>query len=326
MNRFEFESRRRKVSIAIHSAEDTLSEARKHLSHAKTNRVEHISFVSPIKVSPRKFASPDYAFKGPQSVPVRSKSSFQRTPERRSEKRQRSKVASQELSRTNDETPSYNNENNHQLHMRGSIQLNIDGTSKLPRQIYALRANAVELLETGQFMEAIETSLRSLRHIKHAQTPSNFRGAGLVTIDMLPECLLLAKAYTMSGCQSEANAFLERVGRFVEIEPYSDPVANISLILMLADLWLMQGDAQSAEIAEQFYLTYLSKMENHFGFQHVAMSDAHNVLASYYTHVGDLERAANFCHMALKIRLQTIGISHRCTADNHYNLGLLYRL
>ena len=79
-------------------------------------------------------------------------------------------------------------------------------------------------------------------------------------------------------------------------------------------------------MAELFYKEYALRIENLYGEKHLATSDCYNLIAAFYTHVGDFRAALEYCGKALVIRLAVLGLSHQCTADSHYNIGLLYRL
>ena len=79
-------------------------------------------------------------------------------------------------------------------------------------------------------------------------------------------------------------------------------------------------------MAEIFYKEYAIRVENLYGEKHLATSDCYNLVAAFYTHVGDFRAALEYCGKALVIRLAVLGLSHQCTADSHYNIGLLYRL
>ena len=132
MDKYEFESRRRKVSIAIHNVEDSLQSTRRHLNNIKNQnnkKQEYISsFVSPIrskqqqqhsnnKKYPRQFSSPEYAFKLKNFN--KSNTTYNSFNNNIKKNQIVKKVQEQEINKTSTKR---NKNDNHYYHLNGSLE------------------------------------------------------------------------------------------------------------------------------------------------------------------------------------------------------------
>ena len=122
------------------------------------------------------------------------------------------------------------------------------------------------------------------------------------------ECMLLAKAYCKLGDRAEAQFYLQQAAQLARTEPFFDASTNALLYSIVAELYLMQGDAANAEL---MYTQFCVRMERLYGTEHVATSDCYNLIAAFYTHQADYARAIEFCGRALVIRIEKLGPTHR---------------
>jgi len=135
--------------------------------------------------------------------------------------------------------------------------------------------------------------------------------------------MILTRAYFKLGDHAEARFYLSQCHKMIHLEPYDEPSTNTALFSMLAELYMLDGDFDSAR---QMYSKYVSMTTEVYGPNHVSTSDCYNVISAFYTHRGQYGTAVDYCRRALAIRREQLGRNHRVTAESYYNLGLLYRL
>jgi tetratricopeptide (TPR) repeat protein len=153
----------------------------------------------------------------------------------------------------------------------------------------AARARAVAALNSGDAKGAAEEALSAY-----------ITGLAVFGIashtELLPECLLLAKSHAKMGQRPDAAHYLAIARDIVEHHPYADDATNVSLLSLLAELYLLQDDLATAEA---LYLRYVDLTERLHGLKHLATSDCYNLTAAFYTHKGDYSTALDFCGKAL---------------------------
>ncbi|CAK9015632.1 Delphilin (Glutamate receptor, partial [Durusdinium trenchii] len=143
------------------------------------------------------------------------------------------------------------------------------------------------------------------------------------TIVECSEYMLLTRAYLKLGDDAEGRFYLNQAAKLVRAEPYEDAATNAALFSMLAELYMLDHNFQTAKA---LYYTYMRRIEALYGTSHIATSDCYNVLAAFFTHRGEYGTALEYCTKALIIRMEQLGENHAVTADSHFNMGLLYRL
>ena len=192
-----------------------------------------------------------------------------------------------------------------------------------------LRRAAVRLLRDGALDMAIKSGLSAYKMSREiAADPANRAAHSAATAqryphELLPECLLLGKAYAQASQPDRATYYLEQASTIAGEGPYPEASTNCALYSIIAELYMLLG---SSGEAERHYGEYCTRVEAHFGTLHLATGDCYNLLAAFYTHHARYEPALDYCNRALKIRVQLLGVDHESTSDSHYNLGLLYRL
>ena len=186
----------------------------------------------------------------------------------------------------------------------------------------SLRRHAVSQLQRGNIEDAIRSGLSSYRITKTlaalAPVPNQ-----RYPHDLLPECLLLGKAYAQSQKADRAAYYLQQASAIAEENPYPEVSTNAALHSIVAELYMLLGLSDSAETS---YNKYKAAVESGYGLNHLATSDCYNLLGAFYTHHGRYQPALTYCNRALEIRIRLLGPKHQNTSDSHYNLGLLYRL
>lgn len=141
--------------------------------------------------------------------------------------------------------------------------------------------------------------------------------------DSLPDAILLAKLHARKGDTEESRYFLDFAVQTLRRTPCPDPVAQASMLNMVAELFAVLDDPVSAE---DVYELYTRTVEDAYGDNHLATSDCYNQVAAFYTHQGRYDRALDLSGRALVIRIAHLGLYNPCSVDNQVNLGLLYRL
>ena len=219
------------------------------------------------------------------------------------------------------------------------------------------RQAAVAALARGDWQGAVELGLESYLAVFHAAHSAQ---QGDENVDLLPDCLLLAKAYTHlldasrgsggddGGGMTSGTAFSPRMQAMVRQEggpgaalaaarqrylrharslaqrqPYESALANAQVYCVLGELYVLGGEYEEAE---KMYQLYTTLTEKHFGMDHLATSDCYSLLAAYYTRTGNYPVALVYAGKCLLIRIDRLGLMHLRTADAHYNAGILYRL
>jgi len=98
--------------------------------------------------------------------------------------------------------------------------------------------------------------------------------------------------------------------------------SQVALTQLLAELTHQINPKNSQSIFAKF----ITLVEHNYGTDSLATSDCYTTLAAYFTSQRKLKLALDFCGRALQNRIKNLGPKHQCTADAHYNLGLVYRL
>ena len=186
----------------------------------------------------------------------------------------------------------------------------------------SLRRRAVSQLQNGDVDDAIRSGLSSYRITKTLAALAPVPGQRY-SHDILPECLLLGKAYAQSQQAERAAFYLEQATAIADEKPYPEVATNAALHSIVAELYMLLG---LSDEAEKMYNKYKNAVEEGYGLNHLATSDCYNLLGAFYTHHGRYEPALLYCNRALTIRVALLGPRHQNTSDSHYNLGLLYRL
>jgi tetratricopeptide (TPR) repeat protein len=102
-----------------------------------------------------------------------------------------------------------------------------------------------------------------------------------------------------------------------------EPQARAMAAMTLGHLFHAVGDLGAADKEYKFYCDTIESM---YGKNHLATGDAYITYAVFLTRRLQLRRALDYAGQALVIRLEKLGVCHVCTADSHYNLGLLFRM
>ena len=98
--------------------------------------------------------------------------------------------------------------------------------------ISRMRQDAVAKMQKGDYVGAIRHGLVSFRAIVHAcgGTTAAVQHNG----EILPECLLLAKAYTKVGDRGEAQFYLRQAASIAGRDPYADAATNVGFVPLCA--------------------------------------------------------------------------------------------
>lgn len=171
----------------------------------------------------------------------------------------------------------------------------------------SLRRRAVSNLQTGDLQDAIRSGLSSYRITKTlaalAPVPSQ-----RYPHDILPECLLLGKAYAQSQEAERASYYLTQASAIADESPYPEISTNAALYSIIAELYMLLG---LADQAEKMYNKYQAAVEKGYGLEHLATSDCYNLLGAFFTHHGRYEPALSYCNRALAIRIHLLGPNHQ---------------
>jgi tetratricopeptide (TPR) repeat protein len=173
----------------------------------------------------------------------------------------------------------------------------------------SLRKRAVSNLQRGDLEDAIRSGLSSYRITKTlaalAPVPNQ-----RYPHDLLPECLLLGKAYAQSLQTERASFYLQQATAIADESPYPEVSTNAALYSIIAELYMLLG---LSDEAEKMYNKYQSAVEIGYGMEHLATSDCYNLLGAFYTHHGRYEPAISYCNRALDIRVKLLGPRHQST-------------
>ena len=111
--------------------------------------------------------------------------------------------------------------------------------------------------------------------------------------------------------------------RIAEDDPFPEAQANGFLIGLIGEMYELMGDSGQSE---RLLLKYKDMLAETYADDHIAMADVYLILSVFYSKVGMYQQAIDFAGKTLVVRINQLGVFHPCTADAHFNLGLLYRL
>ena len=97
--------------------------------------------------------------------------------------------------------------------------------------------------------------------------------------ELLPECLLLSRAYWKLGVADDAKLYLNLAASLAEKDPYQDPATNADLFRVVAEMYLHHGDTFSAE---RMYTQYCGRTEYVCGLDDLRTCDCYNTLCGFH--------------------------------------------
>ena len=128
--------------------------------------------------------------------------------------------------------------------------------------------------------------------------------------------------YTQRGENALAQKALASISDKSQLS-HLEPQAKAMVASTLGQIYHAIGDFGAADKEYKFYL---DTIESIYGKKHLATSDAFSTYAVFLTQRLQLRQALDYAGQALIIRLDQLGVFHVCTADSHYNLGILFRM
>ena len=134
-----------------------------------------------------------------------------------------------------------------------------------------LRALSVQRIVEGDLNSAVDNAKLSYSISQELFGPEHE--------ELLPECLLLSRAYWKLGVADDAKLYLNLAASLAEKDPYQDPATNADLFRVVAEMYLHHGDTFSAE---RMYTQYCGRTEYVCGLDDLRTCDCYNTLCGFH--------------------------------------------